>query len=191
MKNILLLILIIPAVALADVVTGITVGGVSMGQAASGGGGGGGTLLAGDDTERATSYTVNPNQMVWMVTGHTAAASGTAAKAYCRLSDGDSTLLKVCVYDSDLDQVGNCATGTAPADGNPALVELTFSGGPSITSGQTYYIAIIGDGYWDARTSADAWKLEQDASGTYASPPDPITAGTGANAGYPELWITD
>jgi len=137
-------------------------------------------LLVGDNTAYASTSSAVANTAYWYGTGHVAVASGTVTAGKLRMGTAwGATGVKILVYNSSRALIGTSNAGT-PASG---WVTCTFTSGPSITSGQTYYLAFVfnagtPDLYMGGGTD---WLSLKDAS-SYASPDVTLAAGSGFEA---------
>lgn len=156
---------------------------------------GGGTLLVGDNTSHATNldYTFSTREVLYRSTGYTASASGTVAKGYFLFGTGTQwgDTCKMLVYDGSKNlMTGGTSTEKSGLSSVNTWAEFTFTSGPSITSGQTYYLGITCSNDMSIkRGSATAgWYLHNDTTGSYASPPTgPLTQS--GNMAYDDIGI--
>lgn len=150
------------------------------------------TTLVGDtSTAYATNKGLTNGVARYITAGYTASNSGSAAEGCVRLLDWASSgsSFKVIVFDS-----GGTQLGISNAQSTPTVLGFacaTFSSPPSITSGNTYYLAVIVntgqvDWYHDTNTF-----LGTDCGGTYtyASPGGATLAGSGANVGNAGIYL--
>jgi len=84
------------------------------------------------------------------------------------------------IYSSAKALVGSAAITSFTDE---AWNEFTFTGGPTITSGQVYYLGMVSESWSgvDIYYNVTAFGLINDDSGTYASPPDPLDVAGDAN----------
>lgn len=138
-----------------------------------------GSFLVGDDTVYSDSTkTFDSDVLSGYHTAFVATGTGDISKGYIYITDnfgvGAGDGIKFLVYDSNRDLVATSATldGASIVDG--AWNEFTFSSG-SITASSTYYLAFIADDSIQIPLDATAGNnLIYDASGSFASPPDPF-----------------
>ena len=148
-------------------------------------GGGGSTLLVGSETVRSTlSGYLNDGYALYYP--FVATASGTAATAYARLQGplGDVNA-KFLICDG--------STGAVIAISSPSVVSgagglVQFLISASISSGVTYRIGVVCDGYSTVYTDAASWELGYQ-SNNYASPTSITGTGGDINYGIPELYV--
>lgn len=139
------------------------------------------TFLFGNNTlDNDGGYALAADNAAYDSDEYTATASGTLTSVYWYLGYWDGGNLKALVYDCD-DSDALIATSAAKAmPGGTGWVEFTFASGPSITSGTTYQLALIGESGFVClmRYSTDSpGDVHLDDSGDYDSPPDPLGAG--------------
>jgi hypothetical protein len=144
------------------------------------------TLVGRTDVDATTDY-LNPDTMYWSTDGHIAVATGTATAAYIRMDSwGDTTGLKVLVYNSGGTLIGTSSVLTGPTVG---LVSTPIS--CSITSAGVYYLAFIATGgYPKILYSSDAWACTYAAdAGYYATPPATLPGGSGGSQGFLDIYL--
>lgn len=158
--------------------------------AAAGGGPPAGTLLVGDNTAYAgTTAWPEAFDIVYDSEGYTAAASATVTTGYAYFSSGTGNF-KILVYDSSKVLIGTSNSGTVAA----GLRSVTFTGGPAITSGQTYYLGVwkeSADGY--LYTGSGTGRLFTDTTATdFVTPPDPLGGSQWAEIVYEiRIFVTN
>lgn len=145
--------------------------------------------LVGDNNEYTTVTNLNDTDGVFFfVAGHVAVATGTATKAFFRCASTGQAC-KILVYNSSRALVSSAVIASTVTGWN----EVTLSPSVSIpNTTATWYLGAMGatanepDIYVESVSGYDLWK---DASGSYASPPDPLGTGTEMAWGYMGLYL--
>ena len=113
-----------------------------------------------------------------------ASASGTATSiGFYWHSDTTANNLKLILCDSSGNHI---ASGTVASSGSAGWKDATISA--TITSGVTYRLVVIADGYFYGYTDSATWSLNY-GGGTYASPPNPVTNSGQVNGGNLALRV--
>jgi|KBSMisStaDraftv2_1062788.scaffolds.fasta_scaffold00145_4 hypothetical protein len=150
------------------------------------------TLLVGDNNATYANAKGLTNGVARYITaGYVAVASGSAAQGCVRILDwaGSGSNFKIIVFNS-----GGTQLAISNATASPTVLGFacaTFASPPTITSGQTYFLAVVvNTGQVDWYSSATTFQ-GTDCGGTYsfASPGGATLAGTGANIGASAIYV--
>lgn len=127
--------------------------------------------------------------------GKSASSTATASKVGFSISSwGTVANIKICIYDNS-DNLAGVATVSSSEGTGDIVVDLdsTFS----VTSGNTYYCGFYRDTAADLTLNIDnsdtsAYHIKYDATGSYASPVDPLPDGTWvASSAEFAWWVED
>jgi hypothetical protein len=89
-----------------------------------------------------------------------------------------------------LDTSGNILSTTIVGKSAGNVVSVEISEPPTLSQGSTYYVGIINDGYVPFYFQGSSGDCDQDSTGSYASPPDPVSIpGTYSTTFTPVVWI--
>lgn len=160
---------------------------------------GSGTLLVGDNTNRSAGGNAaagsSSNLFYSVNVDYIAVSSGTLNKGYLRVgANVSATNVKMVVLllssGSTYNVVEVSSAATFVAD---SLMQFTFNGTHSITTGNHYIIALIGDGYFYVKAGTSDWSWMENSSGSYASPPTSVNTSTDSNSawGLIEIYVTN
>jgi len=149
-------------------------------------------LLAGDNNATYANAKGLTNGVARYITaGYVAVASGTATQGCVRLLDwaGSGSSFKIIVFNS-----GGTQLAISNATASPTVLGFacaTFASPPTITSGLTYFLAVVvSTGQVDWYASAATFQ-GTDCGGTYsfASPGGATLAGATANIGASGIYV--
>jgi len=154
------------------------------------------TILAGTDSEYSSGNAqLNPDAL-WghndVSVGVTAVSSGTIAYGYVYTSAlnggglGQNAKMVISqVSDGEIVGISDAFDCYRPV----GLFKIPFSSG-SVTSSTAYNISIVSDATITLPHNGDASSILYDASGSYASIPDPVGSGTTSKGGMVgSMWI--
>lgn len=134
-----------------------------------------GTTLAGNTTHyTGTDATYNADRFVGQL--FTASATCTLGKAYIWFRYGVTGNFKFLVYNSSQELIATSNEISNPGDTD--WTEFTFTSGPTITNGQTYYIGVITNaaaGLFPEGDAATSENVYYSNAGSEASPPTSIS----------------
>lgn len=117
----------------------------------------------------------------WCTAGYAASSSGTGSTAYLKVNDWvSSTAAKVVVYNSSRALL---ATATFQSTQGTGTLSAAFDSSFSVTSGQTYYVALAPDAYIDIFCSSASGYTTSDSASGYTSTPTTLPTGNQATPG--------
>lgn len=124
--------------------------------------------------------TFNTDDLAYFTSGFVASATGTATDCFLRIADtagwGSATAAKIQVHNSSGTLL---ATATFSSAQGAGWISSALDSSIGITSGNTYYLAIICTGSNLAvRNSGNTFECKHVTGGTYASPPTTLTPGS-------------
>jgi hypothetical protein len=153
-----------------------------------------GTVLLGAATTTNTYYQ-DTTVAGYLTTTHAltatwaeAVATTTMSKIVVRGTSGATGNAKVMLYNSSRVLIAY-ATATTTNGQSDINKDFIFSSAPTVTKGATYYISIVSDTdyAWAPARDTSANQISYD-TGTYASPPDPMTLTDTGDDGTLGMW---